>query len=168
MDVMTMKMDAQYKTMKSCTECNHYGGNHSTAYCKDDDTPMSREEEAKFMQTFRRTRFYNNYRDRDANHDNWNSSERKQKQLNLEVGSERIVFTIDSEMKHSYSNDDTCFSIDVNDEIFKEYFDTLLDERRKIIYSIEETPLKDTIFVEFDEFIAMNIEENTKPEINEE
>ncbi|GJT32963.1 hypothetical protein Tco_0923382 [Tanacetum coccineum] len=52
MDDMTMKMDAQYKEMKSHTECNHCGGNHSTAYCKDDDTPMSREEEAKFMQTF--------------------------------------------------------------------------------------------------------------------
>ncbi|GKC87877.1 hypothetical protein Tco_1148526 [Tanacetum coccineum] len=31
-------------------------------------------------------------------------------------------------MKHSYSNDDTCFSIDVIDEIFKEDFDALLDE----------------------------------------
>nr|GEW23944.1 reverse transcriptase domain-containing protein [Tanacetum cinerariifolium] len=92
----------------------------------------------------------------------------KQKQLNLGVGSERIVFSIDFEMKHSYSNDDTCFSIDVNDEIFKEYFDALLDERRKLIYCIEETPLEDTIFVEFDEFITINIEENTEPEINEE
>ncbi|GJS16386.1 hypothetical protein Tco_0410858 [Tanacetum coccineum] len=39
-----------------------------------DDTPMSREEEAKFMQAFRRTRFYNDYRDRDSNCDNWRSS----------------------------------------------------------------------------------------------
>ncbi|GJY40152.1 hypothetical protein Tco_0427422 [Tanacetum coccineum] len=52
MDSMTMKMDARYKEMKSRTECNHYGGNHSIADCKDDDTPMSREEESKFMQTF--------------------------------------------------------------------------------------------------------------------
>ncbi|GJZ19028.1 hypothetical protein Tco_0555618 [Tanacetum coccineum] len=36
----------------------------------DDDMPMSREEEAKFMQTFRKTRFYNDYRDRDSNRDN--------------------------------------------------------------------------------------------------
>ncbi|GKA27213.1 reverse transcriptase domain-containing protein [Tanacetum coccineum] len=38
----------------------------------DDDTSMSREEEeAKFMQTFCRTRFYNDYHDRDSNHDNF-------------------------------------------------------------------------------------------------
>ncbi|GJS56568.1 reverse transcriptase domain-containing protein [Tanacetum coccineum] len=42
----------------------------------DDDIPMLREEEAKFMQTFCRTRFYNNYRDRDSNRDNWRSSGR--------------------------------------------------------------------------------------------
>nr|GEX07006.1 putative reverse transcriptase domain-containing protein [Tanacetum cinerariifolium] len=37
---------------------------------------MSHEEEEKFMQTFRRTRFYNEYRDRDSNRDNWRSRER--------------------------------------------------------------------------------------------
>ncbi|GJR41915.1 reverse transcriptase domain-containing protein [Tanacetum coccineum] len=52
MDAMTMKMDAQYKEIQSRAKCNHFGGNHSTADCNDDDTPMSREEEAKFMQTF--------------------------------------------------------------------------------------------------------------------
>nr|GEW12556.1 reverse transcriptase domain-containing protein [Tanacetum cinerariifolium] len=36
----------------------------------------------------------------------------KQKQLNLGVGTERMIFNIDYAMKHSYSNDDTCFSID--------------------------------------------------------
>ncbi|GKA35165.1 hypothetical protein Tco_0721656 [Tanacetum coccineum] len=41
----------------------------------DDDMPMSREEEAKFMQTFHKTRFYNDYYDRDSNCDNWRSSE---------------------------------------------------------------------------------------------
>ncbi|GJY51711.1 hypothetical protein Tco_0442558 [Tanacetum coccineum] len=52
----------------------------------------------------------------------------KQKQLNLRVGTERMTFHINSAMKHSYSNDDTCFSIDVIDEILKEDFDALLDE----------------------------------------
>ncbi|GJY63012.1 reverse transcriptase domain-containing protein [Tanacetum coccineum] len=335
MDAMTMKMDAQYKEMKSRTECNHCGGNHSTADCNNDDTPMSRDEEAKFMQTFRRTQFYNYYRDRDSNRDNWRLSGRndynrdyyrsntddkpdiqkqlsdfiksqqstndfvketfmdlktkletttknhqasiqnleskfdrladkqsarpfeslpsntqpnprgnppkpytppqarneqvnavftrsgrqiipipigiaenmlvevgkftfpvdfiilemeednkvplilgrhflhtadavirvKQKQLKLGVGSEQMVFSIDSAMKHSYSNDDTCFSIDVIDEILEEEFDALLDEGSKILYSIEATPLEDKIFAEF---IAMNIDENTEPEINEE
>ncbi|GJT07825.1 reverse transcriptase domain-containing protein [Tanacetum coccineum] len=86
----------------------------------------------------------------------------KQKQLNLRVGSERMVFSIDSAMKHSYSNDDTCFSIDVIDEILEEDFDALLDEGSKILYSIEGTPLEDKIFAEFNEFIAINIDENTE------
>nr|GEW71424.1 hypothetical protein [Tanacetum cinerariifolium] len=63
---------------------------------------------------------------------------------------------------------DAVFSIDVIDEILEEDFDALLDEGRKILYSIEGTPLEDKIFAEFDAFIAMNSEENTKPKINEE
>ncbi|GJZ41494.1 hypothetical protein Tco_0588380 [Tanacetum coccineum] len=98
MDTMTMKMDDQYKEMKSHTEYNHCGGNYSTTYCNDDDTPI----------------------------------------------------------------------IDVIDEILEEDFNFLLDEGSKILYSIEGTSLEDKIFSEFDEFIAMNIEENTKLEINEE
>ncbi|GJY50270.1 reverse transcriptase domain-containing protein [Tanacetum coccineum] len=52
----------------------------------------------------------------------------KQLQLNLGVGTERMIFNIDSAMKHSYSKDDTCFSIDVIDEILEEDFDALLNE----------------------------------------
>ncbi|GJS13448.1 reverse transcriptase domain-containing protein [Tanacetum coccineum] len=52
----------------------------------------------------------------------------KQKQLNLGVRTERMTFHMDSAMKHSYSNDDTCFSIDVINEILEEDFDALLDE----------------------------------------
>ncbi|GJU01131.1 reverse transcriptase domain-containing protein [Tanacetum coccineum] len=92
----------------------------------------------------------------------------KQKQLNLGVRFERMIFFIDSTMKHFYSNDDTCFSIDVIDEILEENFDALLDEGSKILYSIERPPLEDKLFAEFDEFIAMNIEENHEPKINEE
>ncbi|GKD62980.1 reverse transcriptase domain-containing protein, partial [Tanacetum coccineum] len=67
----------------------------------------------------------------------------KQKQLNLGVGTERMIFNIDSAMKHSYSNDDTCFSIDVIDEILEEDFDALLDEGSKILHSIKRTLLKE-------------------------
>ncbi|GKA77379.1 hypothetical protein Tco_0783840 [Tanacetum coccineum] len=56
MDAMTMKMDAQYKDFQSRSKQPNLN---------DDDIPMSREEEAKFIQTFRRTHFYNDYRDRD-------------------------------------------------------------------------------------------------------
>ncbi|GJW57459.1 retrovirus-related pol polyprotein from transposon TNT 1-94 [Tanacetum coccineum] len=52
----------------------------------------------------------------------------KQKQLNLGVGTERMTFSINSVMKHSYFNDDTCLSIDVIDEILEEDFDALLDD----------------------------------------
>ncbi|GJY75748.1 hypothetical protein Tco_0480864 [Tanacetum coccineum] len=57
MDAMTMKMDAQYKEFQSRSK--QLNPDHN-----DDDIPMSREEEDKFMQTFRRTRFYNDYHDR--------------------------------------------------------------------------------------------------------
>ncbi|GJU28462.1 hypothetical protein Tco_1167083 [Tanacetum coccineum] len=46
MDGMTMKMDAQYKEFQSLSKQPNPNYN-------DDDRPMSREEEAKFMQTFR-------------------------------------------------------------------------------------------------------------------
>ncbi|GJT35168.1 reverse transcriptase domain-containing protein [Tanacetum coccineum] len=62
---------------------------------------------------------------------------------------------------HSYSNDDTCFSIDVIDEILEEYFDALLDEGSKILHSIKGTHLEEEIFSEFDEFMAMTADENS-------
>nr|GEV05170.1 reverse transcriptase domain-containing protein [Tanacetum cinerariifolium]GEV05226.1 reverse transcriptase domain-containing protein [Tanacetum cinerariifolium] len=85
------------------------------------------------------------------------------KQLNLGVGTERMIFNIDSAMKHSYSNDDTCFSIDVIDEILED-FDALLDEGSKILHSIEGTLLEEEIFTEFDEFMAMTVDENSNSE----
>ncbi|GJZ26618.1 hypothetical protein Tco_0570871 [Tanacetum coccineum] len=63
MDAMTMKMDAEYKEFQSRSKQPNLDHN-------DDDIPISRKEEAKFMQTFHRTRFYNDYRDRDSNRDN--------------------------------------------------------------------------------------------------
>ncbi|GJS68382.1 reverse transcriptase domain-containing protein [Tanacetum coccineum] len=69
MDAMTLKMDAQYKELQTHSK-------KTKPDLDEDDIPMSREEEAKFMQTFRKTRFYNDYRDRDSNRDNWRSNER--------------------------------------------------------------------------------------------
>ncbi|GJR10802.1 hypothetical protein Tco_0793454 [Tanacetum coccineum] len=66
MDAMTIKIDAQYKELPSRVK-------QPTPDLEDDDIPMSREEEAKFMQTFYKTHFYNDYRDRDSNRDNWRS-----------------------------------------------------------------------------------------------
>ncbi|GKB70491.1 hypothetical protein Tco_0931903 [Tanacetum coccineum] len=89
--------------------------------------------------------------------------EDSKKQLNLRVGTERMIFNIDSAIKHSYLNDDTCFSIDVIDEILEEDFDALLDEGSKILYFIEGTILEES---EFDKFIAMNADENYDSESN--
>ncbi|GJS83044.1 hypothetical protein Tco_0749585 [Tanacetum coccineum] len=68
MDAMTIKLDAQYKELQSRAKNQHP--------IDDDEMPMSREEEAKFMQTFCKTHFYNDYHDRDSNCDNWRSSGR--------------------------------------------------------------------------------------------
>ncbi|GKC77711.1 hypothetical protein Tco_1128485 [Tanacetum coccineum] len=68
-DAMIMKMDGQYKEFQSRSKQPNPDHN-------DDNKPMSPEEEAKFMQTFRRTRFYNDYRDCDSNHNNWRPSGR--------------------------------------------------------------------------------------------
>ncbi|GJZ06051.1 reverse transcriptase domain-containing protein [Tanacetum coccineum] len=66
-DAMTIKIDAQYKELQSRAK-------KPTPDLDEDDMPMSREEETKFMQTFCKTRFYNDYRDQDSNRDNWRSS----------------------------------------------------------------------------------------------
>ncbi|GJT95740.1 putative reverse transcriptase domain-containing protein [Tanacetum coccineum] len=67
MDAMTITMDAQYKELQTRAK-------KPTPDLDDDDIPLSRKEEAKFMQTFCKTRFYNDYRDRDSNRKNWRSS----------------------------------------------------------------------------------------------
>ncbi|GJR77314.1 reverse transcriptase domain-containing protein [Tanacetum coccineum] len=71
-------------------------------------------------------------------------------------------------MKHSYSNADTCFSIDVINEILEEDFDALLDKGSKILHSIEGTLLEEEIFAEFDEFMAMTADENSDSESDTE
>ncbi|GJR43106.1 hypothetical protein Tco_1311209 [Tanacetum coccineum] len=141
MVAMTLKMDAQYKELQSKAK-------KTKPDLDEDDIPMSREEEAKFMQTF--------------------LIRVKQKQLNIGVGTERVIFNINSTMKHSYSNDDTCFSIDVIDEILEEDFDALLNEGSKILYAIKGTLLEKEIFAKFDEFMAMTADENSDSESDTE
>ncbi|GJW26550.1 hypothetical protein Tco_0040361 [Tanacetum coccineum] len=61
------------------------------------------------------------------------------------------------------ANDDTCFTIDVIDEILED-FNALLDEGSKILQSIEGTLLEEEIFAEFNEFMAMTGDENSDSE----
>ncbi|GJX60613.1 reverse transcriptase domain-containing protein [Tanacetum coccineum] len=92
MDAMTMKMDAQYKEMQSHS-------NHSIPEYDEDNKPMSPEAEAKFMQTFRRTRFYNDYRDRDSNRDNWRSSGRNDyNQDNYQSNSDDKIYDLQRQL----------------------------------------------------------------------
>nr|GEV78693.1 reverse transcriptase domain-containing protein [Tanacetum cinerariifolium] len=141
MDAMTLKMDAQYKELQS-------NAKKTKRDLDEDDIPMSREEQTKFMQTL--------------------LIRVKQKQLNLRVGTKRMIFNIHSAMKHSYSNDDTYFSIDVIGEILEEDFNTRLDEDSRILHSIEGTLLEKEIFAEFDEFMPMSADENSDSEFDTE
>ncbi|GKD49565.1 reverse transcriptase domain-containing protein, partial [Tanacetum coccineum] len=71
----------------------------------------------------------------------------KQKQLNLGVGAERMIFNIDSAIKHSYSNDDTFFTMDSNenydsesDEEEPKFEKITINTDYKIKTSLEEPP----------------------------
>nr|GEZ95674.1 reverse transcriptase domain-containing protein [Tanacetum cinerariifolium] len=79
-----------------------------------------------------------------------------------------MILNIDSAMKHSYSNDDIRFSIDVIDEILKEDFDALLNEESKILHSIKGIFLEEEIVSIFDEFMAMTADENSESESDTE
>nr|GEW70575.1 reverse transcriptase domain-containing protein [Tanacetum cinerariifolium] len=52
----------------------------------------------------------------------------KNKELNLGIREDRATFHIDNDMQHSHVNDDTCFRIDVIDEITEDELDDLLND----------------------------------------
>ncbi|GJW63113.1 reverse transcriptase domain-containing protein [Tanacetum coccineum] len=80
----------------------------------------------------------------------------KQKQLNLGVGTERMIFNIDSTMKHSYSNDDTCFK-----EIFSEFdeFMAMTTNENSESESETEEPPFEKITIDTDYKIKTSLEE---------
>nr|GFA27045.1 reverse transcriptase domain-containing protein [Tanacetum cinerariifolium] len=78
-----------------------------------------------------------------------------------------MIIHIDSSVKHSYSNDDTCFSIDVIDEILEKDFDALLAKGSEILHSIEGTMLEEKLYAEVDEFMAMIADENSESDTEE-
>ncbi|GKC41793.1 hypothetical protein Tco_1059515 [Tanacetum coccineum] len=127
MDAMTMKIDAQYKEMKSRTECNHCGGLPNYG---------------KFLKELV-------------------SNKHKVEQISSAFLSDKSLAIIQNKVPPKLG-DPGSFLIPYED------FDALLDEGSKILYSIEGTPPEEKIFAEFNEFIAMNIKEITKPENDEE
>ncbi|GJX78225.1 hypothetical protein Tco_0325036 [Tanacetum coccineum] len=49
----------------------------------------------------------------------------KNKELDLGIGEDRATFHINKAMQHSHVNDDTCFRMDVIDEITEDELDLL-------------------------------------------
>ncbi|GKA59939.1 hypothetical protein Tco_0759252, partial [Tanacetum coccineum] len=140
-DVITMKIDDQYKEIQTRTKCNHCGGNNSTTDCNDDDTPMSREEEAKFMQTFQ-----GNNSTTDCNDDDTPMSREEEAKF-MQTFQAKFDWLADKQSarpsrslpsntqpnpkvgKFAFPMDFIILKIiDVIDEILEEYFDALLDE----------------------------------------
>ncbi|GJW80310.1 reverse transcriptase domain-containing protein [Tanacetum coccineum] len=82
----------------------------------------------------------------------------KNKELNLGVGEDRITFLIDKAMQHSHSNDDTCFLMDVIDEIMEEELDALLDDSKPFLGTSEKIN-ESSLDKEFEEFMTVDVEE---------
>ncbi|GJV52602.1 reverse transcriptase domain-containing protein [Tanacetum coccineum] len=83
----------------------------------------------------------------------------KNKELNLGIGEDRATFLIDKAMQHSHLNDDTCFCMDVIDEVTEDELDALLEDSKPFLSTsekISETPLDK----EFEEFMTGNVQED--------
>ncbi|GKA04946.1 hypothetical protein Tco_0684066 [Tanacetum coccineum] len=66
-------------------------------------------------------------------------------------------------MQHSHSNDDTCFRIDVIDEVTEEELDALLDDSKPFLGTSEKIN-ESSLDHEFKEFMAIKIKEIPKQE----
>ncbi|GJY22771.1 reverse transcriptase domain-containing protein [Tanacetum coccineum] len=74
----------------------------------------------------------------------------KNKDLNLGIEEDRATFLIDKAMQHSHLNDDTCFRMDVIDEVTKDELDALLDDSKpfpkdEVKDDFKELPPKDEL-----------------------
>ncbi|GJZ12036.1 hypothetical protein Tco_0546795 [Tanacetum coccineum] len=142
MDAMTIKMDAQYKELQS-------NAKEIKPDLDEDDIPMSREEEAKFMQTFHVSVI---------NHDFI-----KVTFLDIQNSTE----TVAKNHQASIQNLKTKFD-KLADKQSGRPSGSLPNEGSKILHSIEGTLLKEEIFVEFDKFMAMTVNENSDSESDTE
>ncbi|GJV80704.1 DNA-directed DNA polymerase [Tanacetum coccineum] len=83
--------------------------------------------------------------------------------LGVLQGDDRITFLMDKAMRHSHSNDDTCFCMDVIDEVTEEERDALLDDSKPFSTKSEKIS-ESSLDHEFKEFMAIRIEEIPKQE----
>nr|GEY73307.1 hypothetical protein [Tanacetum cinerariifolium] len=77
----------------------------------------------------------------------------KNKELNLGIREDRATFQIDEAMQHSHVNDDTCFRMDVIDEITEDELDDLLENYKPFLNTLEKIS-KTPLDKEFDEFMS--------------
>nr|GEV21318.1 reverse transcriptase domain-containing protein [Tanacetum cinerariifolium] len=89
----------------------------------------------------------------------------KNKELNLEVVDDIITILINKAMQHSYSNDDTCFRMDIIEEVTEEELDALLDDSKPFLGTSKNIS-ESSRDHELEEFMAIKIVE--KPEQEEE
>ncbi|GJU74233.1 reverse transcriptase domain-containing protein [Tanacetum coccineum] len=82
----------------------------------------------------------------------------KNKELNLGVWDDRMTFLIDKAIQHSHSNDDTCFRMEVINEVTKEELDVLLNDSEPFL-STSEKINETSLNKEFEEFMAVDIKE---------
>ncbi|GJS13831.1 reverse transcriptase domain-containing protein [Tanacetum coccineum] len=82
----------------------------------------------------------------------------KNKELNLGVGDDRITFLINKDMQHSHSNDDTCFRMDIINEVTEEELDALLDDSKPFLGTLKKIN-DSSLDHELEEFMAIKIEE---------
>ncbi|GJU39838.1 hypothetical protein Tco_1192795 [Tanacetum coccineum] len=83
----------------------------------------------------------------------------KKKELNLGIGEDRATFHIDKAMQHSHVNNDTCFCMDVIDEITEDELNALLDDSKPFLNTSEKIR-ETTLNKEFDEFMSGNVQED--------
>ncbi|GJY17033.1 reverse transcriptase domain-containing protein [Tanacetum coccineum] len=83
----------------------------------------------------------------------------KNKELNLGIGEDRETFHIDKAMQHSHVNDDTCFRMDVIDEITEDELDALLDDSKPFLNTSEKIS-ETSLDKEFDEFMSGNVQDD--------
>ncbi|GJR05754.1 reverse transcriptase domain-containing protein [Tanacetum coccineum] len=70
-----------------------------------------------------------------------------------------FLHTVDAIIRHSHVNDDTCFRMDIIDEIIENELDALLDDSQPFLNTSEKIS-ETSLDKEFDEFMSGNVQED--------
>ncbi|GJY77652.1 hypothetical protein Tco_0483453 [Tanacetum coccineum] len=180
MDAMTMKMDVQYKEMQSRS-------NHSIPKYDGDDKPMihdwiikpNLETTTKKSSSLNQNLEAKLYRFPDKQSARPSGSLPSNIQPNLKgmLNCGKFLKELISnkhkleQISSDFLSDESSAMIqnkvppklgDIGSFLIPQDFDALLEEGSEILHSIKGTILEEQLFTEFDEFMAMNIEENSK------